>query len=72
MSFVRTLERFGCPGRDLGLGHRGRRVVADDHLVGNQEAEELVPGDQGARDAGRHRAQAQLVRLCRKVGGQPD
>ena len=47
-----ALEGLGCPGRDFGLGHGCHRVT-DDHVVGHQEAEELVPGGPGPGDAGR-------------------
>ena len=46
-----ALEGFGHPRRDLGLGN-SRHRVADDHLFGHEEAEELVPGRPGPGDAG--------------------
>jgi hypothetical protein len=81
-----TLESFGRPGGDLGLGHR-RHGVAHDHLVGYQEAEELVPRRPSPGDAGggvvvrvgserpaqalrRQLAEAQLVGLRPEVGCQ--
>lgn len=46
-----ALEGLGLAAGDLGLGHRCHRV-ADHHVLGHQEAEELVPGRPGPSDAG--------------------